>query len=73
MKTIRGRGFKLILSLFMFTLLSQSAFASKLPIEVWEYVKEQLPSSTQRFDSVVVVSPDVMYIPLYTEIGRAHV
>ena len=65
MKTIRGRGFKLILSLFMFTLLSQSAFASKLPIEVWEYVKEQLPSSTQRFDSVVVVSPDVMYIPLY--------
>ena len=59
------RGFKLFVSLFAFVVLCQSAHASKLPIEVWEYVKEQLPSSTQRFDSVVVVSPDVMYIPLY--------
>lgn len=65
MKILRGRGFKLFISLFTFVLLSQSAFASKLPIDVWEYIKEQLPSSTQRFDSVVVVSSDVMYIPLY--------
>ena len=65
MKTFWGRGIKLFVSLFAFILLSQSAYASKLPIEVWEYVKEQLPSATQRFDSVVVVSSDVMYIPLY--------
>lgn len=65
MKILRGRGLKLFVSLFAFFVLSQSAFASKLPIEVWEYVKEQLPSSTQRFDSVIVVSSDVMYIPLY--------
>ncbi len=59
------RGLKLFVSLFALVVLCQSAHASKLPIEVWEYVKEQLPSSTQRFDSVIVVSPDVMYIPLY--------
>ncbi len=65
MKTLWGKGIKLFISLFVFLMFSQGAYASKLPIEVWEYVKEQLPSSTQRFDSVVVVSNDVMYIPLY--------
>ncbi len=65
MKILRGKGFKLFVILFTMLILSQCAYASKLPIEVWEYIKEQLPSSTQRFDSVVVVSNDVMYIPLY--------
>ncbi len=65
MKILQNKGFRLFISLFAFLIFSQSANASKLPIEVWEYVKEQLPSSTQRFDSVVVVSSDVMYIPLY--------
>lgn len=62
MKILRSGGLKLFVSLFAFFIMCQSANASKLPIEVWEYVKEQLPSSTQRFDSVVVVSSDVMYI-----------
>ncbi len=65
MRIIWGKSLKLFLSLFVFVVFSQTANASKLPIDVWEFIKEQLPSSTQRFDSVIVVSPDVMYIPLY--------
>ena len=65
MKTLWGKGFKLFITLFTLVVFAQNANASQLPIEVWEYVKEQLPSASQRFDSVVVVSPDVMYIPLY--------
>ena len=65
MKTLWGKGFKLFITLFTLVIFAQNANASQLPIEVWEYVKEQLPSASQRFDSVVVVSPDVMYIPLY--------
>ena len=65
MRFLGAKGLRIIVFLFVFFVFSQSANASKLPIEVWEYVKAELPTSTQRFDSVIVVSNDVMYIPLY--------
>lgn len=43
----------------------QSVFASKLPDNVWNYIKGQLPKATQRFDSVVVINNSTMYVPLY--------
>ena len=55
----------LTLSLSTFLAFSMPANASKLPNDVWNYVKEQLPLAQQRFDSVVVLDDDVMYIPLY--------
>ena len=42
-----------------------TAQASRLPDDVWAYVKGQLPNATQRFDSVVVINNSVMYVPLY--------
>ena len=57
---------KAVLSFGLMSLcLTSSAFASKLPNDVWEYIKKNLPSAKQRFDSVVTVSDDIMYIPLY--------
>ena len=55
----------LSLSLLTFTMLLNSAMASKLPDDVWKYVKENIPTAQQRFDSVVVVDDDLMFIPLY--------
>ena len=55
----------LTLSLSTFLAFSAPANASKLPDDVWNYVKEQLPLAVQRFDSVVTLGDDVMYIPLY--------
>lgn len=57
---------KLISTLFIsiLTLFCAQADASKLPDNVWKYVKSQLPSAQQRFDSVITVG-DIMYIPLY--------
>ncbi len=54
--------------LFVFALLSNLsniAHASKLPDDVWKFIKASFPNAQQRFDSVVVLSDDVMYIPLY--------
>lgn len=51
-----------LLALFV---LSNSALASKLPEDVWKYVKTSLPNAQQRFDSVVTLSNGIMYIPLY--------
>lgn len=53
------------LLLMTFILSSTEAFASKLPDDVWEYIKKEIPGATQRFDSVVTVTKDVMYVPLY--------
>lgn len=55
----------LSLSLGAFLMFTPNAFATKLPNDVWNFVKGQLPNANQRFDSVLMLSDDVMYIPLY--------
>ncbi len=48
-----------------YLLLNNIVFATKLPQDVWKYIKQSLPNAQQRFDSVITISDDVMYIPLY--------
>lgn len=55
---------KITLFLLFFTALNSASFASKLPQDVWKYVKSNLPSAQQRFDSVITLPNDIMYIPL---------
>ncbi len=43
----------------------QQVQASKLPDDMWAYIKKSFPNASQRFDSVVLVSKNVMYVPLY--------
>jgi len=54
----------LSLSFSALLMLSPMANASKLPNDIWKYVKSQLPQAQQRFDSVLTLDDDVMYIPL---------
>ena len=56
--------------LFLFFAFSNPVFASKLPNDVWNFVKSQIPSAKQRFDSVITITDDVMYIPLYPPSGK---
>lgn len=42
-----------------------TAQASKLPNDVWNYIKSYIPSAQQRFDSVVALKNGTLYIPLY--------
>lgn len=58
----------LSISLLAALAFSNSADASKLPEDVWKYVKASLPQAQQRFDSVVTLSNGIMYIPLYPPI-----
>ena len=46
-------------------LLNTKALATKLPNDVWNFVKANLPQAQQRFDSVITLENDLMYIPLY--------
>lgn len=56
---------KALLISCLLLLVNQNADASRLPDNVWEFVKQELPKATQRFDSVVVLDSDTMYVPLY--------
>ena len=55
---------KIVLFLLFFIISTNVSLASKLPNDVWKFVKNNLPSAQQRFDSVITLSNDVMYIPL---------
>ena len=54
-----------ILFLFIFFIGQNAALASKLPNDVWNFVKTNLPDAQQRFDSIITLPDEVMYIPLY--------
>lgn len=54
-----------IVSLILMFNINNGAFASKLPEDVFKYIKTYLPNAQQRFDSVVTLPNGVMYIPLY--------
>lgn len=51
--------------LLIFALINSCANASKLPEDVWKYIKAAYPAAQQRFDSVVTLPNGLMYIPLY--------
>lgn len=59
---MRIKGLLLFACLTMFAAQAQ---ASRLPDDFWAYIKKELPSATQRFDSVVVLDNNTMYVPLY--------
>lgn len=46
-------------------LINNQAFASRLPDDTWEFIKKELPNATQRFDSVIILDANTMYVPLY--------
>ena len=61
---------KNIIGLFLLIFcLMLKADASKLPNDVWNYVKMFLPQAQQRFDSVITIKNDIAYIPLYPPAG----
>ncbi len=48
-----------------FLLTSNCSYASNLPNDMWEFVKQSLPDAKQRFDSVIELPSGSLYIPLY--------
>lgn len=56
---------KILLITLCMVLINQCALASRLPDDFWNYLKKELPNSTQRFDSLVVLPDGTTYIPLY--------
>ena len=57
------RKFLILLSIILFT--GTTAFAAKVPYEVVEYIQEKIPKADVRFDGVVILPDNTIYLPLF--------
>ena len=56
---------KTFLVITAFLTLNTCSWASTLPKDMWEFIKQELPEAKQRFDSVIELPSGSLYIPLY--------
>lgn len=56
---------KLFLIFTLIFALNLPVNASKLPTDLYQYIQQNLKGAKQRFDSVIVLPDNVMYVPLY--------
>lgn len=56
---------KLILLLGVLILSTASVFASKIPEEVRSYIEKSVPGTDIRFDGVIILPDNTVYLPLY--------
>lgn len=59
------KGIRALTVLGLFAAICPTALASRLPDNVWGFVKSELPKAVQRFDSVILLNNSDMYVPLY--------
>lgn len=56
---------KFLILLGMFLLLTVSANAAKVPVEITEYLQSKIPGIDVRFDGVVILPDNTIYLPLF--------
>lgn len=56
---------KLILLLGIFIFICSSAFAAKMPDDVRNYITKTVPGTDIRFDGVIILPDNTIYLPLY--------
>lgn len=56
---------KLILLIGILVITASSAFATKFPEEVRNYIEQSIPNAEIRFDGVIILPSNTLYLPLY--------
>ena len=56
---------KILLLLGILLITSTTAFAAKIPDEVKDYINEKIPGTDVRFDGVIILPDNTVYLPLY--------
>ena len=57
------RKFLLLLGILLFT--AASSFAAKIPDDVTGYIKQEIPNADIRFDGVIILPSNTVYLPLF--------
>lgn len=56
---------KILLLLGILLITSASTFAAKIPDEVKDYINQTIPGTDIRFDGVIILPDNTVYLPLY--------
>ena len=56
---------KLLVLLGIFVMTASGAFAAKFPEEVKGYIEQNIPNAEIRFDGVIILPSNTLYLPLY--------
>ena len=56
---------KLLIFLAVLLISSNSVFAAKIPDEIREYITKSVPNTDIRFDGVIIMPDNTIYLPLY--------
>ena len=56
---------KFLVLLGIILMTSTSAFAAKIPVEVVEYINNTVPGADIRFDGIIILPDNTIYLPLF--------
>ena len=56
---------KFLILLGILLISCSNVFAAKIPVEVKDYILEKIPQSDIRFDGVIILPDNTIYLPLY--------
>ena len=56
---------KFLLLLGVLIISTTSSFAAKIPDDVREYINKSVPGTDIRFDGVIILPDNTIYLPLY--------
>ncbi len=56
---------KFFFTALLFLICCTGVFAAKIPVEVQEYIYQRFPSADIRFDGVIILPDNTIYLPLY--------
>jgi len=57
------RKFLLLIGILLFA--ATSSFAAKFPDDVRGYIEQEIPNTDIRFDGVIIMPSNTIYLPLY--------
>ena len=56
---------KFLILLGILLISCSNVFAAKIPVEVKDYILEKIPQADIRFDGVIILPDNTIYLPLY--------
>ena len=56
---------KILLMLGILIISTTSSFAAKIPNDVRDYINSTVPGTDIRFDGVIILPDNTIYLPLY--------
>ena len=65
MKSIKNRTVKLLLTVSLILVFAAPVFAAKIPDNVQDFISNDFPKTTFRFDGVIILPDNTIYLPLF--------